>query len=379
MSVYYKISLQPLAPFFFGEDTNAELGNKQNYFQKSMQFPAQTTLLGMLRHHLLMKKGWAFPKVNTPTNDDIINLIGLHGFQPDADNKFGVIERISPVFITKDNQGHYFLCNKLKIKLKETEVEVAYRLDSGNSFSFASTNENFVLSANGNKLTDKDNFVEELRNLDDHSTIKTDEVFGISLRSGNTKIAYRDELSEDNAYYRFQYARFKQTEEIVKDKPFNKRKICKSAGSLLLKDNYQFAFYADLTDESLEDGYDGYILMGKEQSVFKLTIQKMDTKPLLFQSLKSGKRLWLLSPLKPESEQSFQQKIQFACADNVVLRSFTKGIDENKSTERWNFNLPQKSGGTNMYQRGGILYMNDQSSIKADNWSKIGYNYFATI
>ena len=171
MSIYYKISLTPLAPYFFGKDVISELGNKQNYFQTSGFIPSQTSLLGMLRHHLLMKNGWAFPQVGPSTKGNLDDLIGEKGFDPVTQNNYGVIEKISPVFLTKNNKDHYFVCNKLFVKKmvkdenEQKDIEKIFEVEAEHSkgISFGSIEDsksNVVLKVNDCKLTAKDLFDE---------------------------------------------------------------------------------------------------------------------------------------------------------------------------------------------------------------------------
>lgn len=93
----YKISLQPLGPYFFGgENTFGEDGTA--YFVQSKYLPQQTALLGLLRYELLAqnnllgrfdKKIWA-------------DLIGEASFQYPSDTiqNFGAIKKMSSLFLS---------------------------------------------------------------------------------------------------------------------------------------------------------------------------------------------------------------------------------------------------------------------------------------
>ncbi|HOY32221.1 MAG TPA: type III-B CRISPR module-associated Cmr3 family protein [Bacteroidales bacterium] len=99
------ITLKPLTPYFFGGENTFGDG-KINYFARSNYLPQQTTLLGMLRHELLIQN-------NLIGTDPIAKewklLIGEDSFQK-LNNKFvddfGAIKNISPVFIS-DGNIHY--------------------------------------------------------------------------------------------------------------------------------------------------------------------------------------------------------------------------------------------------------------------------------
>jgi CRISPR-associated protein Cmr3 len=50
----YLIKLYPIDRYFFGSDVTFGADNS-NYFVRSVYFPQQTTLLGMLRYYLLLQ------------------------------------------------------------------------------------------------------------------------------------------------------------------------------------------------------------------------------------------------------------------------------------------------------------------------------------
>lgn len=394
MPVYYKISLTPLAPFFFGKDAISELGNKQNYFQTSAFLPPQTTLLGMLRHHLLMKKGWAFPQVESSTAEDLENLIGQKGFVPYTLNNYGVIQRLSPVFLTKNNAEHYFLCNKLFVK----GTEVSSESSTGKAFgSTEDSKANHILKLNGNKLTAKDLFDDcfvNYKNINDK--IEFNNVISQVLQTGNTKTAYRKEMSDDEAYYRFNHASFVQHSDIKEEKEEKRTYKRKNVNtpSFILNDIYKFSFYAELQNEELEDQYSNVIIMGKEQSPFQMDIAKLpfienvQEIPILFQKPEINainKRVWLLSNLFSEESNELKANTNFICTESAPFRCFTKSVHHDQRAKKWSFSKPNKTTEYSLYKQGGILYSDKISELKdsvfdkAPEWQKIGYNYFKTI
>lgn len=384
MTAYYQISLKPLAPYFFGQGTNAGLGNKQNYFQHSAFMPSQTTLLGMLRYHLLLKKGWAFPQTTPSTKKDIDDLIGSKGFIPSSNNNYGVINKISPVFITKNNERHYFFGNKLFVGGDPVVAE------SGSGLSFGSTEDlgkNWVLKMNNERLTAKEEFSSYLIDLDDLSKkIAFEEMITDVLFTGNTKTAYRKHLSDDEAYFRFNHQEFVE-HTLIKEKPAEKRKYRRKNlnNQFVLENEYKFSFYAELTKEELDDGYKDVILMGKEQSPFEMEVKKHEGQPNLFTSNgqnATGNRIWLLSDLFVDDSTLLKQKSNFICADALASGSFTKPIDVIKG--KWSYHKPEINS-YSLYAKGGIIYSDEISELSkavfdaATEWQSIGYNYFKTI
>jgi hypothetical protein len=378
----------------------SELGNKQNYFQASAFLPPQTTLLGMLRHHLLMKKGWAFPQVEQSTEVNLKNLIGEKGFDPNIKNNYGVIEKISPVFLAQNNQGHYFICNKLFVikNIKEENkqngiektIEVKAEKSNGKSFgSIENSKNNFVLKLEGNNLTAKDFFDDYFINYDDITDkIKFSEVISQVLQTGNTKTSYRKEMSDDEAYYRFNYASINQHENInekKEEKRFYRKKDLDTV-TFILNDTFKFAFYAQLQSEELENKFNNVIIMGKEQSPFQIEIEKLTDIPLLFNPTQlSTQRVWLLSNLFSEDSFNLEANTNFICADSVPFRCFTKAINHDQRAKKWSFLKPTKTVEYSLYKHGGILYTEKIAELKAkvfdsaSEWQAIGYNYFKTI
>lgn len=388
MKTYYQISLKPLAPYFFGQGADSEFGNKQSYFQSSAFMPSQTTLLGMLRYHLLLKKGWAFPQVNKSSKEDIGNLIGSKGFIPFLRNKYGVINKISPVFITKNNTGQYFFCNKLFVG----DYQVAAAPGSGSFFgSTEDTSKNWILKMNNNPLTAKDEFSSYFLDYNDITKrIAFEEVITDVLITGNTKTAYRKHLSDDEAYFRFNHQEFVE-HTLIKEKPTERRKYRrKDLNNLFaLENEYRFSFYVELSEDGLDNGLDnGYkdvILMGKEQSPFEIEVRKLEEQPNLFSSNVqnvTGNRIWLLSDLFVEDSTLLRQNSNFICADALSSGSFTKPIDISKN--KWSYHKPEINF-YSLYAKGGVVYSDKISELNtkvfdvAPEWQNIGYNYFKTI
>ncbi len=107
----YEIRLIPMGPFFFGGEhtfgADEERGEKSRYHAKSNRFPAQSALIGMLRHTLLAsndlltahKRGtWVDKRVR----DRAVEIAGNSGFRYDRPVDLGAIESLSPLFIERN-------------------------------------------------------------------------------------------------------------------------------------------------------------------------------------------------------------------------------------------------------------------------------------
>jgi CRISPR-associated protein Cmr3 len=104
MSRPYLITFKPLGFYFFG----SYLSFKEGFFVVSNRFPQQTAILGCLRSTLLKKNDlldeYNYPdfKNNTERIHALTGTSKMNGLD-EADDNFGVINKISPVFLVKNN------------------------------------------------------------------------------------------------------------------------------------------------------------------------------------------------------------------------------------------------------------------------------------
>ena len=106
----YFITLRPLAPAYFGGEHGPV---EEDYFLKTRLFPQQTAVLGMLRYELLKRNaGLKYAAGQGFTIDDpglASELIGASSFSGDAEQTFGKIQRLSPVFLHYDNTAWFLI------------------------------------------------------------------------------------------------------------------------------------------------------------------------------------------------------------------------------------------------------------------------------
>ena len=103
----YLIKLTPHKHFFFSPNSGSELGNKSNYYKESLFFPQQTTILGFLRHQLLIQNKLITPfekAISVKNHSIATELIGTESFNGKLHQTFGCINSISPVTII-DGKG----------------------------------------------------------------------------------------------------------------------------------------------------------------------------------------------------------------------------------------------------------------------------------
>jgi CRISPR-associated protein Cmr3 len=102
------LKITPIDTYFFGAENINPLNEEANYFLKSNRLPQQSTLLGALRYAILLNADETIFHNNAIMNkEEAAKLIGEQSFKLNATEfKFGKIEKISPVFLIKNNQKY---------------------------------------------------------------------------------------------------------------------------------------------------------------------------------------------------------------------------------------------------------------------------------
>jgi len=407
---YYQINLKPTGPFFFATELKAELGNRQNYYQKSRLFPQQTTLLGVLRYQLLLKNGYM--PIDSGNKNDVAKLIGKQSFHYNNGKNigdFGVIKQLSPIFLNNNNgfwsirdkefiQKPCTKCGKKitsSLQLKEFEIEESYsynllqktakRLDKHylikdedkDSYNPKYPFSNFLYDFSKNIWLEKDSQKVDLNKI----TLGYEQV-GIHKRSGNAQ--------GERGYYKMDYKVLHNREEIKRNEAIKRPNDNQKFFKVQLKDKWYFTYFVEMEDGSLDNlEEERYVVMGKEQSVFKMSIIKSENNvPFIFEKKdtkltdKHNNKLIFVSDTFIESESHLYDNCTFANIELQRLRFMQTQVSENK---KHYYGRPSKSKGFNLIKRGSVVY-GTKSQINnlmvcLDNmqeFKQIGYNYYIT-
>jgi len=402
MSKWYKINLKPLAPYFFGQELNAELGNKQSYYQKSAVFPQQSTLLGLIRHQILLQHGLAKPRVAGATGNPK-DLVGSVGFKPETIiPDYGKIEKLSPVFFQLNGSGHYFL-NSKDVVIDDGKE---YKLMAGSEVEYNDINGR---KANSIKLHYYNNsnlavpyllkfpFSEYLNDITGDKEIGLSQVVKNSRQVGVFKHVSRD-FSESDTTEAYLKRDFKNLgilkdinnavletngiDEKYSERPLNDR--------FELAEDWSFSFYIQLSDSTtLSTDSPRIVLMGKEQSVFQISItdnkDHIDTTWLdpIGTSGPISKIILLSDAYIPENQ--LLEKSLLVNGETVRFRSFSRDISAlGNKEDKTNFarlSFSEKSDCYHLLKRGSVIFTKDALEIakvliSQTNWRNIGYNYF---
>ncbi len=345
MNTIKKITLTPLDKFFFGGENFFDADDGVFYFQTSRDFPQQTTLLGLIRHQILlqnnlMKDGEIDPAKNAA------NWIGQESFTANNTSPdFKKIKRLSPAFITHEGvrlQPHW---------MANQEEATADKFTFGKTFkaSFHGTVEQDIALVE--TYTEKHGIQYGFKETDGTNYFKYDEVYdereapqiGIDKQSRYT-------VDDDaRGFYKFKYCR--------------------------LKPKFAFSFYVEIEqDVNLKSEF---ITMGKERSAFKMTVEDVPDFPVTWSDLQPGSKIVLLSDTRVEN------KIYDYC-DTII--SDTISFKNIKNTVKGTTNYSDKptwSNRMNLLKRGSILHISNQADMEEvkrllnqANFQKIGYNYY---
>jgi hypothetical protein len=408
MSKWYKVNLLPLGPYFFGQELIAEQGNRQNYFKRSAAFPQQSTLLGMLRHQILLQHGLARPVVNKATVD-VDGLIAHKGFEPETKaGRYGKIMNMSPVFLQQDGKGHYFIRDQEWVKKAGDKLPYSLTMFPGPSadlqelrFSSLSGESYFTPQLqclqDGKKetelYTNKFKPKEFLVALEGHNKFGLDKVFGDATATGVYKFVSRGEQKEDDqnsAYFKNVSKWIGSREGIPKVNDLEETEICaekeKDSKFFTLEREWTFGFYVEMEDDAtLATSERRVAIMGKERSAFlvEITDQGIDNKWMQPQAGADLQKVVLLSDAFVDEAELLKHTVLIT-GSTVRFRSFTKAYNEDRHFSHANLDKGMKSACHHLLKRGTVIYTKKAPDVAKllvgeTNWRTIGNNYFMIL
>lgn len=409
----YLIKLTPLDKFFFGQKKTFGDDNA-NYFVYSSHFPQQTTLLGLLRYQLLQIAGEDVFKDNKiQDTNKAAKLIGEQSFSPFVKDKlqFGIIQSLSPVFIIdkkKNDEGkeEYFLpvgkrFQKKKEKAPYSLLHLSCQAGCPPIFGEYKPKKGLAscwLSSNGTTLLNEEDFFTK------------DERIGIRKDY--------EGATNDDAFFRQRYYRFKNFKKVVEDEEGNE---CKQPP--VREHDFCFAVlletHRDIKHEELNKRivYLGgerqpflMDLMEVREETFKLTIESSTfTAEAYYKSLFKTFKLNIESSTLTSDEKHYTvvllsdamiepehlEGVKFASTEvkdfaclltHVGTRKF---YNKKKKREEQNLEKDETvlSHQHELYARGSVFYFDTEEQAdqfcedleKVPNFHTIGYNHAIII
>ena len=372
----YKITLTPLAPYFFGSERSFNSDNNANYFVKSRLFPQQSTLLGLLRYDILRRNDLlASPGQGLSTPQKAEALVGAHSFSPTKSQAtYGIIKQLFPLLLTPDKDQLYGIApldKNLEVGQAEIMPEAYYTLQGKRerppttSFTYYDEKEKKDKDWLG-----KNGLCHDFVNLlNFSSSVKADEIFvpqeqvGIIKESGG--------IDDSKGFYRQRKYNF--------------------------KNGWQFCFYAEIADENLTTSYEkdpqSCIPVGGERVPFCLLAEKVSQLPEILNPNKasnSSKLVLLSDAFVPDLFPLLSQCTYAFVGDSIDFRSI---FTETAKTKQY-YNLTgrdkalqhYRAGFSKRYQlipKGSVFALPTtqlgtfkQTISQFSPWREIGYNFF---
>ena len=376
------ITFTPINRFFFGGSYS--LGD--SFYAESLKFPQPTTVLGCIRHTILVQSGILSPiaiidskTITEKLGDKGKELTGssmVNGLD-DPDDNFGIIEKISPAFIVKfkDNETEDFLfpvsadvvTEKEKDKEKEDKVSLTcfkYKKTNGKSSYSGRVAEYAILSERNPKLQvahylgGKDFWEAYIHGnpLPHNPYYEEDKIF---IAHTSVGIGRKNKVAEKGMFY---------------------TKIDYS-----LRNGFAFAVIAWLKEDSILKN--GVVILGGEQSTFLMKVSslgntshpvidmivndKCNLPENLSNCCTNKEKFIALSPIVLDKDSNY--KFTSAMEHRIV-----KGMQATRMIRRAK---AVKSEAISMIPAGAVFYPKEPVSLTV-NWAipyKIGYNYLIKI
>ena len=374
MEEKYLITFTPANRFFFGSSSSF----REGFYVVSLKYPPPTTVLGCLRHTVLMQNGLvkedSSGRLLPHINDEAIKLTGkteVKGFDL-GDGDFGIIKSLSPVFVVEHTPDGKSVNNilfpaPLDVEMKNGEAKVlGYEKVDGTSFYSGILEDTvYVVKSDRNPKEPPFRYLGCSRFWKDYIQGKSPLFYNSCyeepniIRSGSSVGIGREDdrtVKEGMFYYKQDYT---------------------------LAKGYSFGVVATLSkNDKLRDGV---VILGGERSAFRLTVQRVVGKietvlkehPVIdsfldersgfskaISDMDGGKKMVVLSPLVC-SQDTFKE-FEYARVE---------GINAPRVWSR--YNRGEKSEAACMVPACSVLYRRvDGSSRVSSNATleKIGYN-----
>jgi CRISPR-associated protein Cmr3 len=349
----YLLTMRPVDLFFFGQENKYRKRNgktEADYFQVSDMFPQQTTIIGSLRY-LILDINNQIPILN---KNKAVELIGPKGFRiTQQENDYGKINNIGPVFIKKGNE--YLMPNPLDINHDSKQLQISKNENIKTNFANP-----YIHVTN---YIEKKGLAHELQNIksNDFYDYSNDENDDKAIFIKVEKIGINKKQSED-AFFKQVYYKFNPK---IEDAAF----VCN----------------VEIEDGVIDENKKYLVPMGAEKQIFEFEFAKDNTDILNEVSYSnSNKQVSCLLLLSNTYVTTNQNQPVFGIT-NVKPFRFLQTETKKGSGEYSKFSRSKNR--FNLYERGSILFFNDDNHRKEfikeidkhKDFKQIGYNQYLTI
>ena len=380
----YLVTLKPIDAFFFGgergfgfydrKDKKKEL---ENNIIKSMKFPQQTSILGMLRKEVLVIKKLIKEDWNYDDSDrkEIYTSIGKKSFDlNEKEQDFGAIKNISPVFIAQlTENAHKFLMGipKDHDKLSETAETMKYTPLRFNKKYKCKCNvsEEIYLPIN---FDAKKGISEDFIDISNGCIVKSEDIFKVHNYIGIN--VNHNKMTDDNSLfrlvkYKFNYdMKYKKQDKVfiftveIEDSLFNEEQINKL------------------------QSYTNVVSLGGESSYFSMKFEKVDFHIIdkikcLNNESECYKKLVLISDTYINNDD-YNKYCEHSIANSIDFRNIARYEYKNTKENYYYKSFSKNKNKHCFLERGSVLFVKKENydslikSINNKNLKKIGYNTF---
>ena len=360
----HTIRLRPIGKYFFGGETHHELDSRRQYFHRSNPYPQQTSLLGMVRHQLLLQHG-LIPLHEGQNAEAAIDLIGANGFDGQSDH-FGVIASISPIrWLNHDHVFDQRLFDWLQTEegIQKPILDWDSQAKSASGTLPSVPKIKYLKKGKEEPWTAKVPFSTQLQHCHDEEGpmichMPMDRVVHESEQVGIHKD--REGKPKEEGYFKFVYKR--------------------------LEEGWSFVFQVTFFNESESgrpfkfDSTKRVITMGAERSAFELEVL---TNPVSFpatQVAEDGQmqKVVLISDAYVPSEEGFYQLTDLPLCTSTPFRYNVSHIKKEKHNY---YGLPVRSQRYHLLKRGSVFYTRQAEKLtdmlKGETaFYSIGYNHY---
>jgi len=379
----YLVTLKPLAPYYFGGENSFDEDNV-NYFVRSNYLPQQTTILGFLRYELLLQNGLLG---TDPETADWKGLIGESSFQKKDGSfasGFGAIKKISPVFLSNGRQN--FICQSF-------DWGVADHKENGKSAKRLLPLEYSIGSNADTVLSKYMTGVPVLKAGNDPFKQKTG-IKQLWVSSDGNIARQWDYENEFDTGRGFENGFFISSRQIgINRKVKRSRNDTGDFYKIVkydLRDDFAFAFFANIDLPKEKNFRSRVVTMGGERSVFQMTVaNSMESFERIFSSNtfnshRNDKRKAIVLTSDAYTEDNILALCDFAITETIPFR----GI---QTTQQRSGDYIRIKGGAiaktqqllHLLKRGSIFFCKDLSGLKKaihnETFQTVGYNYFIEL
>lgn len=402
----YLVKLKPLEKFFFGQKHKFNEDDSVNYYLRSARFPQQTALLGLLRYQYLQHAGTGIYENNKIVNwREADALVGPFSFNSQANNEFGQIQSLSPVFLMdtkeKENPTHYFPIGRRYQREGEEDkgpyqvLELDAKGECLSNYSPKKDHPHMWASAEGTPISE-------------------DDFFGVDCRVGVRAEKWKKdkEKPDEHGFFYQEFGRFKNEQCTVHEDP----RDCDGKGCVKeIRRSLCFAFYYTcsvelkllqikaLSPEGERQPFQSEVVfLGGERQPFLMEVEDADKVKdaetvyqekcdEVLQTLPKSPTHSVVVLLSDARIEVDWEAVSFAITE---IRDFARVVvpknEENKTKKNVeNKTFSEKNGHAlaqpplELYARGSLFYFADDEKArefeqlvrKANNFHKIGYNY----